>query len=95
MKKKNKGMNKQQQPNFGIHDTFTHCPRVYKKKKKKKKMISFKGNENIHKNEDWSYYVVSANKASSTTLKWAGNESQRKHNSILRISTKQSIQRLI
>ena len=26
---KNKGMNKQQQPNSGIHDTSAHCPRVY------------------------------------------------------------------
>ena len=31
-------------------------------------MSSFKSNENIHKKEDWSYYVVSANKASSVTL---------------------------
>ena len=29
---------------------------------------SFKSNENIHKREDGSYYVVSANKASSVTL---------------------------
>ena len=28
-------------------------------------MSSFKSNENIHKKEDGSYYVVSANKASS------------------------------
>ena len=28
----------------------------------------FKSNENIHKKEDGSYYVVSANKASSVTL---------------------------
>ena len=34
---------------------------------KNKKMISFKSNENIHKKEDGSYYVVSANKASSVT----------------------------
>ena len=33
-----------------------------------KKMSSFKSNENIHKKEDGSYYVVSANKASSVTL---------------------------
>ena len=33
-----------------------------------KKMRSFKSNENIHKKEDGSYYVVSANKASSVTL---------------------------
>ena len=31
-------------------------------------MSSFKSNENIHKKEDESYYVVSANKASSVTL---------------------------
>ena len=35
---------------------------------KNKKMSSFKSNENIHKKEDGSYYVVSANKASSVTL---------------------------
>ena len=34
----------------------------------KYKMSSFKSNENIHKKEDGSYYVVSANKASSVTL---------------------------
>ena len=34
----------------------------------KKKMSSFKSNENIHKKEDGSYYVVSANKDSSLTL---------------------------
>ena len=33
-----------------------------------KKLSSFKSNENIHKREDGSYYVVSANKASSVTL---------------------------
>ena len=33
-----------------------------------KKLYPFKSNENIHKKEDWSYYVVSANKASSVTL---------------------------
>ena len=27
--KKIKGMNKQQQPDSGIHHTSTHCPRVY------------------------------------------------------------------
>ena len=32
------------------------------------KMSSFKSNENIHKKENGSYYVVSANKASSMTL---------------------------
>ena len=32
------------------------------------KTIPFKSNENIHKKDDGSYYVVSANKASSVTL---------------------------
>ena len=54
-----------------------------------------KSNENIHKKEGGSYYVVSANKASSVTLQSSGNESQRKHTAILRISNRQSIQRLI
>ena len=31
-------------------------------------MRSFKSNENIHEKEGGSYYVVSANKASSVTL---------------------------
>ena len=31
-------------------------------------MSPFKSNENIHKKEDVSYYVVSANKASTVTL---------------------------
>ena len=35
---------------------------------KNKKKSSFKSNENIHKKKDGSYYVVSANKASSVTL---------------------------
>ena len=35
--------------------------------KKKKKMSSFKSNKNIYMKEDGSYYVVSANKASSVT----------------------------
>ena len=61
----------------------------------KSEMRSFKSNENIHKKEGGSYYVVSANKASSVTLKSPGNESQRKHTAILRISNRQSIQRLI
>ena len=34
----------------------------------KSEMISFKSNENIHMKEGGSYYVVSANKASSVTL---------------------------
>ena len=33
-----------------------------------KKLSSFKNNEKFHKREDGSYYVVSANKASSVTL---------------------------
>ena len=33
-----------------------------------KQMSSFKSNENIHKKEDGSYYVVSANKAWSVTM---------------------------
>ena len=58
-------------------------------------MRSFKSNENIHKKEGGSYYVVSANKALSVTLQSPGNESQRKHTAVLRISNRQSIQRLI
>ena len=38
--------------------------------------------------------VVSANKALSVTLQWPGNESQRKHTATLRISDRQSTQRL-
>ena len=38
------------------------------KSNKNKKTSSFKSNENIHKKEDGSYYVVSVNKASSMTL---------------------------
>ena len=34
----------------------------------KSEMRSFKSNENIHKKEGGSYYVVSANKASPVTL---------------------------
>ena len=34
----------------------------------KSEMRSFKSNENIHKKEGGSYYVVSANKALSVTL---------------------------
>ena len=34
----------------------------------KSEMRSFKSNENSHKKEGGSYYVVSANKASSVTL---------------------------
>ena len=65
------------------------------KSNKNHKMRAFKSNENIHKNEGGSYYVVSAKKASSVTLQSPGNESQSKHTAILRISNRQSIQRLI
>ena len=44
--------------------------------KEKSEMRSFKSNENIHKKACGSYYVVSANKASSVTLQSPGNESQ-------------------
>ena len=54
-------------------------------------MRSFKSNENIHKKEGGSYYVVSANKASSVTLQSPGNESRKKYTAILRISNRQSI----
>ena len=36
----------------------------------KSEMRFFKSNENIHKKEGGSYYVVSANKASSVTKNW-------------------------
>ena len=65
----------------------TSCSEV----KWKSEMGSFKSSENIHKKEGGSYYVVSANKASSVTLQSPGNESQRKHTAILRISNRQSI----
>ena len=42
----------------------TSCSEV----KLKSEMRSFESNENIHKKEGGSYYVVSANKASSVTL---------------------------
>ena len=57
-------------------------------------MRAFKGNENTHKKEDGSYYVVSANKASSVTPPSPGNESQRKHTAIPRTPNRQLIQRL-
>ena len=37
-------------------------------KNRKMSSFNFKSNENIHKKEDGSYFVVSANKASSATL---------------------------
>ena len=43
-------------------------PVLRKYSNKIQKLSSFKSNENIHKREDGSYYVVSANKASSVTL---------------------------
>ena len=55
-------------------------------------MRSFKNNENIHKKEGESYYVVSANEAASVTLQSPGEESQRKHTAILRIPNRQWIQ---
>ena len=58
-------------------------------------MRSFKSNKNIHKKEGESYYVVSANKASSVTLQSPSNESQGKYTAIFRISNRQSIQGLI
>ena len=46
-----------------------HCtPPAAVKSNIKSEMRSFKSNENIHKKEGGSYYVVSANKASSVTL---------------------------
>ena len=54
---------------------------------------SFKSNENIHKKEGGSYYVVSANKASSVTLHSPCNESQRKHTATLRTPNRQPTQR--
>ena len=59
----------------------------------KSEMRSFKNNENIHKKEGGSYYVVSANKASSVTPQSPGNESQRKHT--LRTPNRQPTQRPI
>ena len=50
------------------YSSYTTNNTAANKKKKKKKMSSFKSNENIHKKEDGSYHVVSANKASSVTL---------------------------
>ena len=49
---------------FFASDNNTSCSEV----KLKSEMRSFKSNENIHKKEGESYYVVSANKASSVTL---------------------------
>ena len=47
----------------------------------KSEMRSFKSNENIHKKEGGSYYVVSANKASSVTAWPLGHElCQYEHN---------------
>ena len=47
---------------YKLHNTS--CSEV----KWKSEMRSFKSIENIHKKEGGSYYVVSANKASSVTL---------------------------
>ena len=53
--------------------------RTFSKMLSNKNQKWFKSNENIHKKEGGSYYVVSANKASSVTLQSPGNESQRKY----------------
>ena len=46
-----------------------HCGLVLlTQSEQKSEMRSFKSSENIHKKEGGSYYVVSANKASSVTL---------------------------
>ena len=50
-----------------FYDRHTAQPAAVKANKIQK-LSSFKSNENIHKREDGSYYVVSANKASSVTL---------------------------
>ena len=48
---------------FGnVISSVTYCTNI------KLEMRSFKSNENIHKKEGGSYYVVLANKASSVTL---------------------------
>ena len=49
-------------------ETFTAATRLQWSQNIKSEMRSFKSNENIHKKEGGSYYVVSANKASSVTL---------------------------
>ena len=49
------------------HDRKAHLS-LQKMANIKSEMRSFKSNENIHKKEGGSYYVVSANKASSVTL---------------------------
>ena len=46
----------------------TFCKLITVLEYKIQKLSSFKSNENIRKREDGSYYVVSANKASSVTL---------------------------
>ena len=80
-KKKKKKQNKKK-ITIQIFDKATSVKTIYKLKSE---MRSFKSNENIHKKEGGSYYVVSANKASSVTLQSPGNESQRKHTAILRV----------
>ena len=47
---------------------FTAATPAAVKSNIKSEMRSFKSNENIHKKEGGSYYVVSANKALSVTL---------------------------
>ena len=51
-------------------------------------MRPFKSNENIHKKEGGSYYVVSANKAPPATPQSPGNESRKKYTAIVRISNR-------
>ena len=51
-----------------VASTIEHKNAFVKISNIKSEMRSFKSNENIHKKEGGSYYVVSANKASSVTL---------------------------
>ena len=53
---------------LGQRNNQTHVKLNPSIKNIKSEMRSFKSNENIHKKGDGSYYVVSANKASSVTL---------------------------
>ena len=53
---------------YSVSNTILHCLMLSTMSNIKSEMRSFKSNENIHKKEGESYYVVSANKASSVTL---------------------------
>ena len=53
---------------FLLYSVCELFARVYISINIKSEMRSFKSKENIHKKEGRSYYVVSANKASSVTL---------------------------